>query len=40
MADFLDKAADNDPPVNYGGAADQAEHRKIMDLGIGTGPWG
>ncbi len=35
MTDFLNKAADNDPPVNYGGAADQYEHRKIMELGIG-----
>lgn len=34
MTAFLDKAAGNDPPVNYGGAADQAEHRKIMEVGI------
>ena len=34
MTIFLDKAAGNDPPVNYGGAADQYEHRKDMKLGI------
>ena len=35
MNRFLERAAGNDPPVNYGGAADQYEHRKSMGLNLG-----
>lgn len=35
MTHFLKMSADNDPPVNYGGATDQSTHRTIMGLGAG-----
>ena len=34
MVDFLEKAATQDPPLNYGGATDQYEHRKITGANI------
>jgi N-acyl-D-aspartate/D-glutamate deacylase len=35
MEDFLARGTRNDPPVNYGGATDQYEHRKMLGAGIG-----
>ncbi|MEO2125620.1 MAG: amidohydrolase family protein [Acidimicrobiales bacterium] len=34
MLDFLDKVSDVNPPVNYGGATDQARHRTLTGAGI------
>ena len=34
MADFLREASRLDPPVNYGGATDQYEHRKKMGVNL------
>ena len=35
MEDFLAREERNDPPVNYGGATDQYEHRKALGANIG-----
>ena len=35
MDTFLSRSAAHRPPVNYGGAADQYEHRKSMGLNLG-----
>jgi N-acyl-D-aspartate/D-glutamate deacylase len=35
MADFLTRGDRNEPPVNYGGATDQYEHRKALGANIG-----